>query len=82
MKPPTLEGRDSGERGMSLVIAVLFLLLTSVLAATFMLTASGERSLSSNVHIAKGSLYSADAGVRVAQQSTAGRQGIEVRSLW
>jgi Tfp pilus assembly protein PilX len=60
-----------GERGMALVVAVLFVLLTSVLAATFMMSASGERSLSSNVHIAKGSLYAADAGVRVAQQKLA-----------
>jgi Tfp pilus assembly protein PilX len=59
------------ERGMALVIAVMFLLLTAVLAGTFMVTATGERALSSNVRVAKGSLYAADAGVRVAQRMVA-----------
>jgi len=59
--------RDN-ERGIALVTAVLVVLLTSVLVVTFMSTTSGERSLSSNVQTAKGSLYAADAGVRTQQQ--------------
>lgn len=57
-----------GERGAALITAAVTLLLISVLAMTFMVTVRGERTMSSNVHIAKGSLYSADAGIRVAQQ--------------
>ena len=44
-------------------------------------TATGERSLSSNVHIAKGSLYAADAGVRVAQQKLANMALFKLDSL-
>jgi hypothetical protein len=69
------------ERGMALVISVMFLLLTSVLAGTFMLTTSGERALSSNVHLAKGSLYAADGGVRVAQQLLANMAKAKLDSL-
>jgi Domain of unknown function (DUF4900) len=71
----------SNERGMALVISVMFLLLTAVLAATFMISATGERSLSSNVHVAKGSLYAADAGVRVAQQMLANMAQDKLDSL-
>lgn len=73
--------RNSGERGVVLVSAVLLLLLTTVLAATFMATASGERSLASNVHIAKGSLYAADAGIRVMQQRLANLAQSKIDSL-
>ena len=56
------------ERGIALVAAVLVVLLTTLLVATFMTTTMGERSLSSNVQTAKISLYAADAGVRTEQQ--------------
>lgn len=58
----------NSERGIALVTAILVVLLSSVLVVTFMTTTSGERSLSSNVQTAKGSLYAADAGVRTQQQ--------------
>jgi hypothetical protein len=57
-----------GERGAALITAAVTLLLISVLAMTFMVTVRGERTMSSNVHVAKGSLYAADAGIRAAQQ--------------
>lgn len=57
-----------GERGIALVSAVLVVLLCSILVATFMTTTTGERAMSSNVQIAKASLYAADAGVRTQQQ--------------
>ncbi|MGH7681615.1 MAG: PilX N-terminal domain-containing pilus assembly protein, partial [Candidatus Eiseniibacteriota bacterium] len=60
-----------GERGFALVSALLIVLLASILAVTFMSTVNGERSISSNVHIARGALLSADAGVRVTQQELA-----------
>lgn len=56
------------ERGIALVAAVLVVLISSLVAATFMTTTTGERSLSSNVQVAKASLYAADAGVRTQQQ--------------
>lgn len=71
----------ANERGMALVVAVLFVLLTSVLAATFMISATSERAMSSNVHIAKGSLYAADGGVRVAQQKLANMALFKLDSL-
>ncbi|HYM80302.1 MAG TPA: DUF4900 domain-containing protein [Candidatus Limnocylindria bacterium] len=71
MKSPVPNLPVSSQRGAALVTAALALLLISVLAATFMSTVTGERSMSSNVHVAKGSLYSADAGVRAAQQHLA-----------
>jgi Tfp pilus assembly protein PilX len=73
--------RSSDERGIVLVAAVMFMVLTAVLAAAFMATSTGERQLSSNTHIAKGALYSADAGVRVAQQILANLGQTKVDSL-
>ncbi len=61
-KPPR------NERGIALVAALLVVMLVTVVAATFMLVTSGERSVSSNVQISRASLLAADAGVRVAQQ--------------
>ena len=58
----------NNERGIALITAVLIVLLSSVLAVTYLTTTSGERSLSSNVQTAKTSLYAADAGVRTQQQ--------------
>ena len=57
----------ANERGIALVSALLVVLGVAVLAAGFILTASGERAISSNVQIARASLLAADAGVRVSQ---------------
>src|SRR5258706_194940 len=56
------------ERGIVLVAALLFVLLSSVLVLAFALTATGERPQSSNTQTARLSLYAADAGVRAQQQ--------------
>src|SRR5204863_6397292 len=56
------------ERGIVLVAALLFVLLSSVLVLTLMLTTTGERTQSSNTQTARLSLYAADAGVRAQQQ--------------
>jgi Tfp pilus assembly protein PilX len=69
------------ERGIALVTALLILVLASTLAVTFMITATGERSVSSNVHIARGSLYAADAGVRTSQQVLANMAKTKLDSL-
>jgi Tfp pilus assembly protein PilX len=58
----------ASERGIALVAALLFVLLSSVLVMTIMLSTTGERSQSSNVQTAKLALYAADAGVRTQQQ--------------
>lgn len=68
MVPVRSSPRSSHERGIALVAAVLVVMLSSILVATFMATSVGERTLSSNVQIAKASLYAADAGVRTEQQ--------------
>jgi Tfp pilus assembly protein PilX len=62
---------SGGERGIALVAAVLMLLLTAVLAGTFMASTTSERAISGNVHVARAALVAADAGVRVAQQRLA-----------
>jgi Tfp pilus assembly protein PilX len=56
------------ERGIVLVAALLFVLLSSVLVLTLMVTTTGERTQSSNTQTARLSLYAADAGIRVQQQ--------------
>lgn len=71
MTPVRTPNSNSSERGIALVAAVLTVLLTSMLVATFMTTTTGERAMSSNVQIAKASLYAADAGVRAQQQQMA-----------
>jgi Tfp pilus assembly protein PilX len=58
----------ANERGIVLVAALLFVLLASVLVLTMMVTATGERTQSSNTQTARLSLYAADAGVRAQQQ--------------
>jgi len=58
----------ASERGIALVAALLFILLSSVLVVTIMLTTTGERTQSSNTQTAKLALYAADAGVRTQQQ--------------
>lgn len=67
-----------GERGAALITAAVTLLLISVLAVTFMVTVRGERAMSSNVHVAKGSLYAADAGIRSTQQVLADTAGVRL----
>jgi Tfp pilus assembly protein PilX len=76
---PTWMVRD--ERGIVLVSAMLFILLASIMVIGFMAAATGERSISSNAHVAKGALYSADAGVRVAQQNLATIAQTKIDSL-
>lgn len=71
MTPVRTPKDNSQERGIALVAAVLTVLLSSLLVATFMTTTTGERAMSSNVQIAKASLYAADAGVRTEQQQLA-----------
>ena len=59
------------ERGAALLTVILLLLLVSVLVAAFVTTITGERAMSSNVHVAREALYAADAGVRLAEQQLA-----------
>ncbi len=73
--------RTSPERGIALVSALLVLMLVAVVAAGFLLTAGGERAVSSNVQIARASLLAADAGVRVAQQVLANQAKARLDSL-
>ena len=70
-----------GERGFALISALLVMLLAAILGVTFMSTVTGERSISSNVHIARGALLSADAGVRVTQQALANMAKAKLDSL-
>ena len=81
-----LDNRDlrpaTGERGIALIAALLVVLLTSVLAATFITTTIGERSVSSNTHVARASLLTADAGVRTAQQALANMAQTKLDSLF
>lgn len=57
-----------GEKGIALVAALLIVMLVAIVGATFMLTVSNERSMSSNVQVSRDALLAADAGVRVTQQ--------------
>jgi Tfp pilus assembly protein PilX len=68
------------ERGIALVAALLFVLLTSVLVMTIMLTTTGERTQSSNTQTAKLALYAADAGVRTQQQLLANFAKVKIDS--
>src|SRR5262245_5804903 len=75
----------ANERGIVLAAALLFILLSSVLVLTLMLTTTGERTQSSNVQTAKLSLYAADAGVRTQQQLLANLAKAKIDSclaLW
>ncbi len=80
MIPVRILQAPSKERGIALVAAMLVVLLSAVLVATFMVTTTGERTMSSNVQIAKASLYAADAGVRTQQQDLANRLNAKVDS--
>lgn len=69
------------QRGIALVSALLIVMLVSVVAAAFILTASGERAVSSNVQVARASLLAADAGVRVSQQVLANTAKTQLDNL-
>ena len=69
------------DRGIALISALLMLMLISVLAVSYMAVTVTERSVSSNVHVAKGSLYAADAGIRTAQQQLANMGRAKIDSL-
>jgi len=58
----------AGERGIALVSSVLVILMCSLVLAAFMAKVDSERSKSNGTHVARASLYAADAGVRTAQQ--------------
>ena len=77
---PNREG-SHGERGIALISALLILVLLAIAGATFMQTTSGERSIASNVQVARASLLSADAGVRVGQQVLANMGKVKLDSL-
>ncbi len=68
MLPIRNDNAPRREKGIALIAAVLIVLLSTVMVATFMSTSTGERSISSNVQTAKISLYAADAGIRVNEQ--------------
>lgn len=67
---PIRPGRHK-ERGAALITATLLLLLIAVLVLSILTMVTGERSMSNNVHIGRETVYAADAGIRVAQQSLA-----------
>jgi Tfp pilus assembly protein PilX len=69
------------ERGFALVAAVLVLLLTGVVVATYYATSVGERVQAANVHVARDALYAADAGVRTVEQLLANRAKVKLDSL-
>ena len=72
---------SASERGIVLVAALLFVLLSSVLVLTMMVTTTGERTQSSNAQTAKLALYAADAGVRAQQQVLANLAKAKIDSL-
>jgi Tfp pilus assembly protein PilX len=53
---------------VALISAVLVLMLIAAVALVLMITSTSERAMASNVHVARGSLLAADAGVRATQQ--------------
>ena len=69
------------QRGIALVAALLALVVAFAMAGTFMLTTVGEKSLTSNVHVARNALFAADAGVRMSQQSLANMAQAKLDSL-
>lgn len=75
------DGCAPNQRGIALVAALLALVVAFALAGTFMITTVGERSLTSNVHIARNALFAADAGVRMSQQSLANMAQAKLDSL-
>lgn len=69
------------QRGIALVAALLALVVAFAMAGTFMFTTVGEKSLTSNVHVARNALFAADAGVRMSQQSLANMAQSKLDSL-
>lgn len=76
-----LESNAPRQRGAALLTVVLLLLLISVLVAAFVITVTGERAMSSNVHVAREALYAADAGVRLGEQQLANLGKTKLDSL-
>jgi Tfp pilus assembly protein PilX len=71
MDLPTCPGGDRHQRGFALIASLLVLMLTAILAITYFTVTTGERAQSANVHVARNSLYAADAGVRTVEQALA-----------
>jgi Tfp pilus assembly protein PilX len=71
----------SNERGFALVVSVVVMMMIGIVAVTYFALSSGERALSSNVHVARGALYAADAGVRTVEQVLANRAKAKLDSL-
>jgi Tfp pilus assembly protein PilX len=74
-------GGDRNQRGFALIAALLVLMLTAIVAITYFTVTTGERTQSANVHVARSSLYAADAGVRAVEQSFANFGKIKLDSL-
>lgn len=70
-----------GEKGIALIAALLVVMLVAIVGATFMMTVSGERSVSSNVQVSRAALLAADAGVRVSQQVLANQAKVKLDTL-
>jgi Tfp pilus assembly protein PilX len=73
--------RPSPERGIAVVTALLVLVLVGAIGATLIATTVNERAMVSNVHIARASLLSADAGIRTCQQVLANRARTKLDTL-
>ena len=81
MRTPRPSPHPRNERGIALVTAVLFVMLTAVIAGTFMATTVHERAATSSVGVAKASLYSAEGGVRTVQQTLADVDAISMETV-
>jgi len=77
----TCPGGDRHQRGFALIAALLVLMLTAILAITYFTVTTGERAQSANVHVARNSLYAADAGVRTVEQALANYGKAKLDSL-
>lgn len=64
----THDSLAAGERGIALVSSILVLTMCAVVVAICLSAAIGERTKSTGTHVARASLFAADAGVRTAQQ--------------
>jgi Tfp pilus assembly protein PilX len=74
-------GGDRHQRGFALITSLLVLMLTAILAITYFTVTTGERTQSANVHVARNSLYAADAGVRTIEQALANYGKAKLDSL-
>jgi type II secretory pathway pseudopilin PulG len=81
MTPSTHALSGGRQRGFALIASLLVLMLTAILAVTYLAVTTGERSQSSNVHVARSSLYAADAGVRTVEQWLANYAKAKLDSL-